>query len=78
VLPRPASRNKHEAVDIGHNLSWEAPRQLAADIASFIRTGAPTRDRYRTNAPTNIREILVEPGQATIVSSRGADSSTTR
>lgn len=78
VLPRPASRNKHEAVDIGHNLSWEAPRQLAADIASFIRTGAPTRDRYRTNAPVNIREIVVEPGQATIVSSRGADSSMAR
>ncbi len=78
VLPRPASRNKHEAVDIGHNLSWEAPRQLAADIASFIRTGAPTRDRYRTNAPTNIREILVEPGQATIVSSRSTDSGTAR
>ncbi len=78
VLPRPASRNKHEAVDIGHNLSWEAPRQLAADIASFIRTGAPTRDRYRTNAPINIREILVEPGQATIVSSRSTVAGTTR
>lgn len=78
VLPRPASRNKHEAVDIGHNLSWEAPRQLAADIASFIRTGAPTRDRYRSNAPGNIHEILVEPGQATIVSSRGTNSVTAR
>lgn len=68
--PAPASRNKHEAIDIGHNLSWEAPRELAADIASFIRTGAPTRDRYRSNAPANIREILTESGQATIISSR--------
>jgi pimeloyl-ACP methyl ester carboxylesterase len=70
VHPAPASRNKHQAIDIGHNLSWDAPRQLAADIASFMRSGAPTRDRYRTNAPANIREILVEPGQATIVTSR--------
>jgi pimeloyl-ACP methyl ester carboxylesterase len=68
----PASGNKHDADDIGHNLSWEAPRQLAADIDSFIRTGVPTSDRYRTDAPTHIRTILVEPGKATIVSSKSA------
>jgi pimeloyl-ACP methyl ester carboxylesterase len=70
VRPPPASGNKHDADDIGHNLSWEAPRQLAADIESFVRTGAPTRDLYRTDAPTDIRKILVEPGKAIIVSSR--------
>ena len=70
VRPRPASGDKHDADDIGHNLSWEAPRGLAADIASFVRTGAPTRDRYRSNAPEHRREILVEPGQATVISSR--------
>jgi pimeloyl-ACP methyl ester carboxylesterase len=70
VRPAPRSRNKHEADDIGHNLSWEAPEQLAADIQSFMRHGAPTRDRYRTDAPADIHRILVEPGQATIVSSR--------
>jgi pimeloyl-ACP methyl ester carboxylesterase len=68
VRPPPASGNKHEADDIGHNLSWEAPRQLAADIDSFVRTGAPTRDLYRTDAPN--RRIVVEPGKAVIVSSR--------
>src|SRR5882757_1546466 len=51
VRPRPASGNKHDADDIGHNLSWEAPRQLAADIDSFVRTGEPTRDLYRSDAP---------------------------
>ena len=71
VRSPPASRDKHLADDIGHNLSWEAPRQLAADIASFIRTGAPTRDRYRSD-PANLHRILVEPGAATIVSSRNA------
>ena len=70
VRPPPPSGDKHEADDIGHNLSWEAPRQLAADIDSFVRTGAPTRDLYRTDAPADIRKIIVVPGQATIVSSR--------
>jgi pimeloyl-ACP methyl ester carboxylesterase len=70
VRPAPPSGDKHQADDIGHNLSWEAPQQLAADIESFVRHGAPTRDRYRTDAPANIHRIIVEPGQATVVSSR--------
>jgi pimeloyl-ACP methyl ester carboxylesterase len=70
VRPPPASGNKHDADDIGHNLSWEAPRQLAADIDSFVRTGAPTRDLYRTDAPADIHKIIVEPGKAVIRSSR--------
>jgi pimeloyl-ACP methyl ester carboxylesterase len=70
VRPPPPSGDKHEADDIGHNLSWEAPRQFAADIDSFIRTGAPTHDLYRTDAPADIHKIVVEPGKAIIVSSR--------
>jgi pimeloyl-ACP methyl ester carboxylesterase len=70
VRPPPPSGDKHQADDIGHNLSWEAPQQLAADIDSFVRTGAPTRDLYRTDWPADIRKILVVPGAAVIVSSR--------
>ena len=70
VRPPPASGDKHQADDIGHNLSWEAPRQLAADIDSFVRTGAPTRDLYRTAGPGAVRTIVVVPGAAVIVSSR--------
>ena len=70
VRPPPPSGDKHEADDIGHNLSWEAPRELAADIDSFVRTGAPTRDLYRTDAPADIHKIIVEPGKATVVSSK--------
>ena len=70
VRPAPPSGDKHQADDIGHNLSWEAPQQLAADIENFVRRGAPTRDRYRTDAPADIHRIIVEPGQATVVSSR--------
>jgi pimeloyl-ACP methyl ester carboxylesterase len=66
VRSRPSSRDKHDADDIGHNLSWEAPEALAADIESFVRTGAPTRDRYRTDAPRDVHRILVEPGLAVI------------
>jgi pimeloyl-ACP methyl ester carboxylesterase len=69
VRSRPSSRDKHDADDIGHNLSWEAPDALAADIDSFVRTGAPTRDRYRTDAPRDVHRILVEPGLATVESS---------
>jgi len=72
VRPPPASGDKHQADDIGHNLSWEAPRQLAADIDSFVRTGAPTRDLYRTGGPGDVRTIVVVPGAAIIVSSRPA------
>lgn len=70
VRPPPASGNKHDADDIGHNLSWEAPHQLAADIDRFVRTGEPTRDLYRSDAPHDIQRILEEPGKAIIVSSR--------
>ena len=70
VRPPPPSGDKHQADDIGHNLSWEAPRELAADIDSFVRTGAPTRDLYRTDWPADIRKILVVPDAAVIVSSR--------
>jgi len=70
LRPPPVSGDKHDADDIGHNLSWEAPRQLAADIDSFVRTGAPTRDLYRTDAPADIHSIITEPGKAIIVSSR--------
>jgi hypothetical protein len=69
VRPPPPSRDKHDADDIGHNLSWEAPRELAADIDSFVRTGSPTRDLYRTDAPADVHKILVEPGKAVIISS---------
>jgi hypothetical protein len=69
MRPAPRSRDKHDADDIGHNLSWQAPAQLAADIDSFVRTGAPTRDRYRVDAPAHLHSILVEPGKATVISS---------
>jgi hypothetical protein len=69
VRPPPASGDKHDADDIGHNLSWEAPRQLALDIDRFVRTGAPTADLYRSDAPRDRQTIVVEPGKAIVVTS---------
>jgi len=69
VRPPPASGDKHDADDIGHDIPWEAPRELAADIASFVATGKPTPDLYRTDAPADIHRIVTEPGKAVIVSS---------
>lgn len=76
LRPPPPSGDKHLADDIGHNLCWDAPRELAADIDSFIRTGAPTRDAYHTDFPQDIHRIVTEPGQAVIISSRAPLSGT--
>jgi pimeloyl-ACP methyl ester carboxylesterase len=68
VTPPPATGDKHDATDIGHNLSWEAPRQVAQDIDSFIRFGRPTPDLYRTASPDDIHHIIEEPDRAIIFS----------
>ena len=56
----------HQADDIGHNLSWEAPVQLAADIVSFVRTGAPTTDGThgtpRTDSETRMYNVSCNVG----------------
>jgi pimeloyl-ACP methyl ester carboxylesterase len=67
VRAPPASNDKHDADDIGHDIPWEAPKELAADIASFVSTGKPTPDLYRTDAPADIHKIVTEPGKATII-----------
>jgi pimeloyl-ACP methyl ester carboxylesterase len=69
VRPPPPSGDKHQADDIGHNLSWEAPAELAADVDRYVRTGAPTADLYHTDFPRDIHRIVVEPGKANVVSS---------
>ena len=70
VRPPPASGDKHDADDIGHDIPWEAPHELAADISSFIETGQPTPDLYHTDAPADVHRIVTEPGKAVIVSGK--------
>lgn len=66
AIPLPASGAPED--DIGHDTQWDAPAEVAADILSFIETGAPTHDLYRSGAPENPRRIVTEPGQARILS----------
>src|SRR5579862_1129868 len=46
--------------DIGHNVQWDAPDQVAADIDSFLRQGKPTTDRVSFDPET--RQIVVKRG----------------
>ncbi len=55
--PLPASGM--QGSDLGHNLHWGAPEEVAADIASFIQNGFPTPGLPYAN-PDNIKQVLIE------------------
>ncbi len=63
--PLPASGQQES--DLGHNLQWAAPRQVAADVSAFIRSGVPVVNLPYIN-PKNVNEVLTEAGNADIVS----------
>jgi pimeloyl-ACP methyl ester carboxylesterase len=65
VVPLPPSGEQD--ADIGHMVQWEAPDAVAADLASFIRTGVPTKDLARSDKAPNVSHILVEPGKAIVM-----------
>jgi pimeloyl-ACP methyl ester carboxylesterase len=54
--------------EIGHNVQWDAPNEVAADIVSFIATGKPTADAYRAEAADGGFKIVAQDGAATLVS----------
>ena len=54
--------------EIGHNVQWDAPEQVAADIVSFIATGKPTADHYRAQSEGGKISIVTEDGKAILVS----------
>lgn len=51
--------------DLGHNLHWAAPKQVAADIVSFFRTGSPLKSLPYLN-PANPAEVIEAPDAAEI------------
>jgi pimeloyl-ACP methyl ester carboxylesterase len=65
VVPLPASGEQD--ADIGHMVQWEAPDAVAADIDSFIKTGAPTKDLAHSDKAPNLSHILMEPGKAIVM-----------
>jgi pimeloyl-ACP methyl ester carboxylesterase len=67
---RPLPASGFQESDIGHNVQWEAPAKVARDIASYLRTGRPTKDLYRTDHPDGTHHIVTEPGAARIISRR--------
>lgn len=56
-IPLPASGMQES--DLGHNLQWGAPDEVAADIASFIQNGFPTPGLPYAN-PNNIKQVVIE------------------
>jgi pimeloyl-ACP methyl ester carboxylesterase len=64
---RPLTVSGQQSDDLGHEIVWEAPDELAADLDSFITTGQPTGDLYHTDAPANLHRIVTEPGKAILV-----------
>lgn len=55
--------------DIGHNVQWDAPQQVAADILSFINTGNPTPDAHSAAKAANGFAITTDAGKAMMQSS---------
>ncbi len=56
-IPLPASGMQES--DLGHNLHWGAPNEVAADIASFIQNGFPAPGLPYAN-PDNAKQVLIE------------------
>lgn len=71
---RPLAADGLQTDDLGHNLTWDAPGQVAIDIAAIWRTGEPTGTWFHSDAPSRPHEIVAVP-DAPVVRS-GADSGT--
>jgi hypothetical protein len=52
--------------DIGHNVQWGAPEQVAADINSFITIGQPMTGVPFSDSPPHVDRILVDQKQSLI------------
>jgi pimeloyl-ACP methyl ester carboxylesterase len=59
---RPLPANGLQADDLGHNLTWEAPRQVADDIAGFVRRGVPTPTGFEASTGGRV----VTTGEASV------------
>ena len=64
ILPK----SGYQESDIGHNVQWDAPAQVAGDIESFIANGKPLDDGYKADMSAQPTKIVVDAGKATIIS----------
>jgi non-heme chloroperoxidase len=53
--------------DLGHNLQWEVPKQVAADILSFISTGQPTLDQTSATLAADGPKMATDAGKALLI-----------
>lgn len=56
---RPLAANGLQHDDLGHNLPWDAPAEVATDIVAFIATGQPTSTWWQIASPDDLRVIAV-------------------
>lgn len=56
---RPLPQSGMQENDFGHNLQWGAPKEVAADIASFIKNGNPAHASWFAD-PENIKNVVAE------------------
>lgn len=66
---RPISELGIQIDDIGHNTQWGAPAQVAADVASYLKHGKPTKDWYYS-ANGDPQTIVTKKGKAPILSNK--------
>jgi pimeloyl-ACP methyl ester carboxylesterase len=71
--PLPASGLQED--DFGHNLQWGASREVALDVASWLRGGRPTDDHYSAD-PENPRRGITAKGEAVLIEGPAGDCST--
>lgn len=58
---RPLAGDGLQTDDLGHNLTWDAPEQVAIDIAAVWHSGAPSTTWFRSDAPSRPHEIVAVP-----------------
>ena len=63
-IPLPASG--YQENDLGHNLQWPAPKEVAADVSAFIKNGFPLSNIPYVN-PENMQQVLTEEGNTNII-----------
>lgn len=63
-VPLPVSGMQES--ELGHNLQWGAPLQVAEDVNRFILNGKPVENLVFVN-PKNHKEVLTEPSKESIL-----------
>ena len=58
----------YQESEIGHNVQWDAPQQVAGDIISFMNTGQPSADGYHAEMSSGAMKIMVDAGKANLIS----------